>query len=398
MLLAVVLAAGLIIAAGCEKPPAKKGAKSDKDAKKTTTPDKTKADKAKPDDTKPDDNPLAKPLKKAQLLAELPDEWNTPDGMCLLPNNNVLVSVPNVMDESHPAVLIKVTPDNKVEPYYTMPLHPVTKKGYPFGICVDPEGKNLYIADLQWFADKTKVTYNSRVLRVPLDEDFEVAKGEDGKPVEPFVLVEGMTVANAVIVRDGFLYVTDTTMVEGSDPLISGVYKIPLDKEETIKLTRPLEKDPHTIATIESHNMKIGFGADGLTFDSKGNLYIGNFADGTVHKLEFDEDGEVSSNTIFAKVPYMRSADGIFCDTKTDKIYVADSLANAVQIVNPDGTVQTLAKDEENDGSGGRLDQPSEVLLRGREIIVANIDFPVPGGVNQTYDKPHTLSIIKLDE
>ena len=53
--------------------------------------------------------------------------------------------------------------------------------------------------------------------------------------------------------------------------------------------------------------------------------------------------------------------------------------------------------DAENDGSGGRLDQPSEVLLRGREVIASNIDFPVPGGINQKWDKPYTISVIKLD-
>ena len=68
-----------------------------------------------------------------------------------------------------------------------------------------------------------------------------------------------------------------------------------------------------------------------------------------------------------------------------------------MQVVSPDGSVQTLAQDAENDGSGGRLDQPSEVLLRGREVIASNIDFPVPGGINQKWDKPYTISVIKLD-
>ena len=93
----------------------------------------------------------------------------------------------------------------------------------------------------------------------------------------------------------------------------------------------------------------------------------------------------------------MKSCDGIFCDLATDNIYVADSIANAVQIVSPDGVVQTLAVDEENDGSGGRLDQPCEVLLRGNEVLVSNMDFPVPGGVNTKWDKPYTLSIIRLE-
>lgn len=330
--------------------------------------------------------PPSEPLAKAELLVELPDKYNTPDGMCLLPDGNVIVSVPNVNDPSHPPVLIKVTPENRIEPFYTPPLHPTTGKAYPFGVCVGPSG-DLYLADLQWFANPAAPGNNSRVLRIPM---------KDGQPGEAVTVVEGMVVANAVIVRDGYLYVSDTTMVPGSQPLISGVFRVKLDEEGT-KLKTPLLEDPHLIGTIETHNPDVGFGADGLTFDSKGNLYIGNFADGTLHKIEFDDQGNPGPVTLFAKAPFMKSCDGIFCDLTTDKIYVADSLANAVQIVSPDGSVQTLAVDEENDGSGGRLDQPCEVLLRGNEVIVANMDFPVPGGVNTTFDKPHTISVIKLD-
>ena len=365
-----------------------------------------------PNATPPDEAAVEQPepLAKAELLVELPDKYNTPYGMCLLPNGEVLVSVPNInvflaaedkSTQDPPPVIIKITKDNKIEKYYDMPKHPVTGLAFPFGICIDAEGKNLYITDLQWFANTEQPGNNSRVFRVPLDENYNPAG-------DPVVVIEGMVVANAVIIRDGYLYVSDTSMVPSTEaPWVSGIFRVKLDEEGT-KLTLPLLEDPHLIATMKSYNPDVGFGADGLTFDSKGNLYCGNFADGTLHKIEFDADGnpKVDPTTkeapIFAKAPFMKSCDGIFCDLATDKIYVADSLANAVQIVSLDGsargyTVQTLAVDEENDGSGGRLDQPAEVLLRGNEVIASNIDFPVPGGVNTTFDKPYTISVIKLD-
>ena len=370
------------------------------------TPDEPKPDEPKPDEPTPDEPTPdeAKPedtsaLKKAELLVELPWEYNTPDGMCLLPNGEIIVAVPNVNsylaqeDQSKqevPPVLIKINKDGKVEKWYTPPNHPVTGKAFPFGICIDPEGKNFYIADLQWFADMKNPGNNSRVLRIPLDDKFNPAG-------DPVVVIDGLVVANAVVVRDGNLYVSDTLMVPGSDPLISGIFRMKLS-EEGLKLTQPIEKDPHMIASIESKNLKVGFGADGLTFDSEGNLYCGNFADGLLHKIEFDDDGKVKSTTVFAKDEKMLCCDGIFYDKATDKIYVADSLANAVQIVDPkDGSVTTLAQDEENDGSGGRLDQPCEVLVRGKEVIVSNMDFPLPGGVNTKFDAPYTISVIKLD-
>ena len=48
--------------------------------------------------------------------------------------------------------------------------------------------------------------------------------------------------------------------------------------------------------------------------------------------------------------------------------------------------------------TGGALDQPCEVIVRGKELIVVNFDMPFPGIVNTKFDKPYTLSVIKLDD
>jgi sugar lactone lactonase YvrE len=327
----------------------------------------------------------AKPLAKSELLMVLPESCNTPDGMCLYPDGNILLSVPNINDQSQPARIMKVTPANKLEPFYDPPAHPDTGKAFPFGICVGPDG-DVYYADLQWFADPKNPNYKSRVMRIPM---------KDGKPGKAVVFASGMVVANAVIIRGGYLYVSDTLMLPGTDPVVSGVFRFKLD-EEGVEVKRPLDKDAHLIATIKSFNTKVGFGADGLTFDSKGNLYIGNFADGTLHRVEFDKQGCPQPATIFAKAPFMKSCDGILCDVTTDKIYVADSIANAIQIVNPDGSVQCLCQDPENDGKTGQMDQPCEPLLRGGELIISNFDFPVPGGVNTKYEAPNTICKVRL--
>jgi hypothetical protein len=339
---------------------------------------------------------------EAKLLVELPDKYDTPDGMCLLPNGEVLVAIPNVNSwlspgekekQDPPPVIIKIRKDNTIVKYYDPPRHPLTGTAFTFGMCVGPKGKNLYITDLQWFANPADPGYNSRVLRIPLDKNYEPAG-------DPVVVVEGLLIANAVIIRDGYLYVSDTIMTPRTDPtkpLVSGVFRVKLSEEGT-KLKAPLINDPHLIGTIESHNPDVGFGADGLTFDSKGNLYCGNFADGLLHQMKFDAKGNPTKFTVFAKSPIMRCCDGIFCDLETDEIYIADSLANAVQVVSPDGSVRTLVQDTENDGSNGRLDQPCEVLIRGNELIISNMDFPIPGGVNTTWDKPYTLSVVKLDK
>jgi len=327
-------------------------------------------------------------LKKAELLCELPDSCNTPDGMAVTADGAVILSAPNFNDRAADAALMKITPDNKVEVFYTFPDKKGVKRVVPMGICAAPSG-DLYLADNQLFeGDKGQMLFGkSRLVRIVV---------KDGKPTDLVPVVSGFNVSNAVVVRDGFVYVSETILDPKSAPLLSGIFRFKLD-EEGITLKEPLKDDPHLIATILTNNPEIPFGADGLCFDAKGNLYCGNFADGTLHKLELDKDGKAVSNEIFAKAPHMRSCDGICYDAKTDQIYVADSLANAVQVISMDGKVETLAQDPESDGSGGKLDQPCEVLLRGREVIVSNMDWPVPTGVNTKFDKPYTLSVIKLE-
>ena len=85
-------------------------------------------------------------------------------------------------------------------------------------------------------------------------------------------------------------------------------------------------------------------------------MFVGNFADGTMHKIMLDKDGKVISNAIFAKAPFLKSCDGMVCDQRTDKLYVADLAGNAVRIISPDGSVQTLAESPDGDGADGIVD------------------------------------------
>jgi len=191
------------------------------------------------------------------------------------------------------------------------------------------------------------------------------------------------------------LYVSDTVMVPGTDPLVSGVFRFKIGSEG-VKLTMPIEKDPHMIASITSKRVDIGYGADGLCFDPDGNLYIGNFADGTIHKLAFDSIGNVATNTIFLSDPKIKCADGLFYDKATKAIYVADMIQNAVHAVTLDGQITTITINGDTDGADGSIDQPCEAIVRGNHVIISNMDWPFPGIVNTTFDKPYTISAVKL--
>lgn len=333
----------------------------------------------------PAEQPPADSAKKAELLVQLPSGCNTPDAMALLPDGNVVLSMPNFNKLEDGVFMMLITKDNKAEKLLDLPNHPETGKPVgPLGVCVAPSG-DLFLADYQMTGER-----QSRVLKIAM---------KDGKPGEIKPVITGFHVSNAVLCHNGYLYVSETQIDTKAKPATSGVFRFKLGEleGEPIALAEDETKDPHFLGIIEVHNEELPLGADGLCIDKEGNLYIGNFSDGTVHRMQFDSDGKVKSNTIFAKADFMKSADGLFMDQAAGVIYVADSKANAVQMVSLDGSVKTLAQNGDTDGLDGGMDQPCEVLLRGREVIVSNMDWPVPGCINQKYNEPCTLSVIRLD-
>jgi sugar lactone lactonase YvrE len=350
----------------------------------------TKKDDVKKDDTLPagdkaEDKAAAKPLKQTELLVELPDHCNTPDGMALLADGSVIISVPNFNDKSAEPLLVKITPDNKLEDFLKLPKHPVTGRMGPMGVRAAPDG-SLFLADNQLFHGEggKNLLGLSRLVRIPM---------QDGKPGEIEIVAENMNVANGITIHDGYVYITETQLEPEAKPLVSGLMRFKLD-ERNVKLKQPLKDDPHVIATFTSTG-KLGFGADGVCFDHEGNLYVNCFEDAWIRKLKLDKDGKVVSNEVFVEGGLLKSCDGMDFDPKTKKIYMADMVSNAVMAVGLDGKVEVLASSPDGDGSGGALESPCEALVRGDTIVVANMDFLV-GGVNQQTEKPHTISVIKL--
>lgn len=126
------------------------------------------------------------------------------------------------------------------------------------------------------------------------------------------------------------MYVTQSCMTRqktDSGKLMSCVYRFPLDAEG-IHCTNTLA-DPHIFLTFITENPKCQYGVDGIVFDHDGNLYVGNFGDGVVHKITFNPDGSVKENRKWACDPAnLKSTDGMTIDPYGN-IYVADFSANA---------------------------------------------------------------------
>jgi DNA-binding beta-propeller fold protein YncE len=318
-------------------------------------------------------------------VVRMPPWCNTPDGMTLMDDGNVLLSCPNFNDTTYPGVIMRLDRQNALSIFFPCPVHPGTKRGCPMGLDVGPDG-HVYYADNQYFYDKN---HASRLMRVVM---------EKGQPVRGEVAVEGLKLANAVAWHGDAVYVSDTFLDIEGKPGTSAVYRFTLDElsRGTVKVTPGLG-DRHVLATFQTkaNPRNEMAGADGVTLDTAGRLYTGNFGDGVFSRVTIAADGKAKEQAVVSTA--ISCVDGIFYDAARDRVFIADSEKNAVQVFNPaTGQMTTLWENEDSDGVDGLLDQPCEVLVRGDDLIVANFDMPFPGMKNKVFDQAHTLSIFRL--
>ena len=320
---------------------------------------------------------------KSKLLVELPDICPTPDGMAIDSQGNIIIACPNYADQSHPAVLMKIDKDNEVRLYARVPRHPETGVACPMGIEFGPDG-DLYVCDNQGWVEAND---KGRILRLRI---------RNGQVVKTTVVADGMAHPNGIRVHKGKLYVTQSMMPKvKTEQLTSAVYRFDVN-DENIKVNNTLN-DKNLLISFKTLNMDCQYGLDGIVFDSKGNLFVGNFGDGSIHKITFDANGNVKSDSIHAKDSCMRTTDGI-CVDANDNIYVADFSENAVCKVTPDGNVSVLARSPDCDGSKGGLDQPGEPIVWGGKLVVTCFDKVTgPDKTNTGHDKPYTIAYIDLN-
>jgi sugar lactone lactonase YvrE len=336
------------------------------------------------------------PAHKPTIAVDLGEKYNTPDGMVLDADNTILLNIPNFNDDSHPAVVLRISEDNTIEEVCTLPAHPETGKVGPLGIDVGPDG-NLYIADNQGMFDHPEGV--SRLLRVNM---------KDGKAVSVDTVATGMRMANAVSCFGDSVYITETSLDPDAVPMPSGVYRFKYSemtpKPEGIGGAPIVVKtgdvnDPHLIVhfTTTADDWTATVGANGLAFDADGNMYVCNFGEASLLKFTFDENGKTSAPTVIAKGDPIKSTDGMKVHPTTGEIYIADFVGNAVHKVDPKtGKVTTIWCNENNSGGiDGLLDKPSEVCIRGNKVYVSNIDLTLDGN---DHNAPHTISVIELQE
>jgi len=350
-------------------------------------------------------NTFAVTGKPPKLLTVFPSSVATPDGMAIDAQGRLIVACPNYSDQTKPACFMAIEkPGAPATLWALAPTLPETGLCCPMGIAFGSDG-DLYVCDNQGWSGSDKGQFKGRILRLEV-------KG--GQVLKTAVIAEGMEHPNGVRVLGDYIYVTQSLLSRIKDPsgkLVSGLYRFRHD-DRNVKVSNTLS-DPSLITTFITQNPHCQYGVDGLVFDSKGNLFVGNFGDGALHKVTFDEKGNVTGNTLFARTDFdyaldpktpgfldvatrtkMRTTDGI-CVDSDDNIYVADFSNNAIAKVTPAGEISVVWQNRDCDGSNGHLNQPGEPIIWNGLIVVSNFDAVLgPDKVNTKRDTPATLSAI----
>lgn len=317
-------------------------------------------------------------LSNAKLFVTLPSYCPTPDAFDIAPDGSLTLSCPNFADKNKPGVLMRITKEGKVTKLFEMPVLESSGMSKPMGIAYDEEGA-LYVCDNQ--------TNKGRLLRITFNKNQIIATE---------TIAFGFSAINGLRYYKGHLYITQTDLPKlKKEKTVSGVYRFKVtDKNIKVNNNR---LDKNLIYTSITQNPKRQFGLDGLVFNKKGELFVGNLGDATIYKLTLNSTGKVVKDEIYAKLPINAAPDGINIDNEGN-LYVAGFARNQIFKIDTNKNVQLLAEYPDNNGADGALDQPADVIVYHAKLIISNFDLMTGNGmINSKHDKPYTISYIDLN-
>lgn len=329
-------------------------------------------------------------MQTPKLFTLLPEEYcSTPDGMEIDRDGNLILSCPNFADLEMPCCILKIDKNLNITKWFDVPVNPKTGIARSMGLAFGPD-QDLYIVDNPGWTGKDELVFTGRILRVRMN----------GNHIEKVTVVaDGMEHPNGIRIYGEYMYVTQSTLEKvktDSGKLMSCVYRFHLD-DENIHITNTLD-DENIFETFITENPDCQYGVDGIVFDKNGNLYVGNFGDGAVHRIVLGDDGNIVENKIFAHDPdQLLTTDGMTFD-EYGNMYVADFSANAIARIDPNGNVRRIAQSPDCDGFDGGLDQPGEPCVWNGKIVVSCFDLVTDEQkVNTAHEMPATMSLLDIE-
>lgn len=327
-------------------------------------------------------------MLQPKLFTKLPEYVCTPDGMAIDAEGNLILSCPNFADNDTPGCLVKIDENKNVKKWVGVPISEDTGMACPMGIAFGPDW-DIYICDNQGWSGAPELQFKGRILRLRIKDD---------KVVKTTIVAEGMEHPNGIRIHGNYMYITQSMLSKVKDQsgkLLSCVYRFGLD-DENIKITNTLE-DRNILTTFITYSEERQYGVDGIEFDKAGNLYIGNFGDGAVYKITFNDDGTVRENKLWAQNPeQLTTTDGMIMDAEGN-LYIADFCVNGISKAAPNGKITRIAQSSDTDGFNGELDQPGEPIIWKGKLVVSCFDLVTgPEQVNTGHEMPATMSEIEL--
>lgn len=322
-------------------------------------------------------------LGNPKLFVRLDSTCMTPDAMAIDGAGNIYLSVTNATTfDQFGAKIVKLSPQGKVqETWASLPRHPVSGNVHPMGIAFGSDGY-LYIADNQSFAGHK---HASRVLR---------ARIQNGVIQQIETVVSGLNVANGLRFHQGYVYITDAWTDNARK---SGVFRFRIT--ELAKQT--IVVDAKNRANYLVHEMELdaeianGVGTDGMDFDTNGNLYVGNFSNGTLSRIILGSGAQKHRVERLIKDQQLVGCDGIFYDKPSNSLLIANFLENGVlQYSLEHKTVTSLWKNGDARCTAD-LDCPCDLVVLNNKLIVVNFDTYTTNA-NKTLDNCNTLSVFDI--
>ncbi len=281
-------------------------------------------------------------------LIQMPETCTTPDGMTIDPQNRLVIAAPNNSRKQPGAIFRLDAPGGK--PYKWFDVAPLAASGYsqPMGVCFGPEGE-LYVCDCQKKGLARVLCFTFR--------DGQVATCE--------TVAEGLHNANGVKYLNGRLYVTQAFLFDiprGDGAATSGLYMFDAKARNVRVGNTPA--DPQCVFADVTRNPKIKCGLNGVAVTSKGEIYTGNYGDGTLWRLTPGADGRIASAVqVVHPEAGVKTPDGLCVDAE-DNVYIADMFGSQTVKVSPDGVVSVVQKDG--------LNRPSEPCVWRGSVYTAN--------------------------